>query len=41
LLDAKDEAHDGVIVVSPRRANDVVRWARRLVERVGEEVERA
>jgi Trk K+ transport system NAD-binding subunit len=40
LLDAKDEAHYGVIVVSVRRAGEVVRWAGKLVERAGDEVER-
>jgi len=39
LLDIKDEAHYGVIVV-PRRARDAVRWATRLVDRAAEETER-
>jgi hypothetical protein len=40
LLDIKDEAHYGVIVVVPRRARDAVRWATRLVDRAAEETER-
>jgi hypothetical protein len=40
LLDVKDEAHDGVIVESPRKARDAVRWATTLVTRAAEEVER-
>ncbi|MHB8671378.1 MAG: hypothetical protein ACYDAD_12640 [Acidimicrobiales bacterium] len=40
LLDVKDAAHYGVVVVPPRRARDAVRWARQLIERAGEEVER-
>jgi len=35
LLDLKDEAHYGVIVVAPRRARDAVRWAEKLVDRAG------
>jgi hypothetical protein len=40
LIDIKDQAHYGVIVVSPRKARDTVRWARQLVDRAREEVER-
>ncbi len=40
LLDVKDEAHYGVIVVSPRKARDTVGWAGSLVARAAEEVER-
>jgi hypothetical protein len=40
LVDVKDEAHYGLFVVAPRKARDAVRWARTLVERAREEVER-
>jgi hypothetical protein len=40
LLDIKDAAHYGVVVISPRRARDAVKWASRLVERGSEELER-
>jgi hypothetical protein len=40
LLDLKDEAHYGVIVVAPRRARDAVRWATKLADRAAEETER-
>lgn len=40
LIDMKDEAHYGVIVVAPRRARDAAKWARRLVEAAQAEVER-
>jgi hypothetical protein len=40
LLDVKDEAHYGVIVVSSRKARDAVRWAGDLVRRAVDEVER-
>ncbi len=40
LLDVKDEAHYGVIVVSPRKARNAVGWAASLVARAGDEVER-
>jgi hypothetical protein len=40
LLDVKDEAHYGVIVVSSRKAGDAVRWAGMLVARAADEVER-
>ena len=40
LLDVKDEAHYGVIVVSPRKARNAVGWAASLVARAADEVER-
>lgn len=40
LIDVKDEAHYGVTAVSARKARDTVRWARQLVDRAREEVER-
>jgi hypothetical protein len=40
LLDVKDAAHYGVVVISPRRATDAVKWASRLLERAREETER-
>ncbi len=40
LLDIKDAAHYGVILVTPRKARDAVKWARSLVERAAQEVER-
>lgn len=40
LLDVKDAAHYGVIVVATRKARDTTRWAARLVERATEEIER-
>ena len=40
LLDLKDEAHYGVLVVSARKARDAHRWATRLVERAAQETER-
>jgi hypothetical protein len=40
LLDVKDEAHYGVIVVAPRKPRDTVRWASSLVSRAADEVER-
>jgi len=40
LLDIKDEAHYGVMVVSGRKARDAVRWAGILVERAKQEVSR-
>jgi hypothetical protein len=40
LLDVKDAAHYGVMVVSARKARDSVRWAARLAERAGQEIER-
>jgi hypothetical protein len=40
LLDLKDEAHYGVMVVAARKASDAVRWARTLADRASQEVER-
>jgi hypothetical protein len=40
LLDLKDEAHYGVMVVAARKARDAHRRAARLVERAEEETER-
>lgn len=40
LIDVKDAAHYGVVVVAAGRARDTVRWAMRLVERAEQEVER-
>jgi hypothetical protein len=40
LLDVKDEAHYGVIVVPSRKAKDAVRWARTLTVRANEELGR-
>ena len=40
LIDIKDEAHYGIILVTPRRARDAVRWAAQLVARAAEELER-
>ena len=40
LLDLKDEAHYGVLVVAARKARDAHRWAARLVERASQETER-
>lgn len=40
LLDLKDQAHYGVLVVSAVQARNAVKWARRLVERAQEEIER-
>jgi hypothetical protein len=40
LLDLKDEAHDGVLVVAARKARDAHRWAARPVGRATQEVER-
>jgi hypothetical protein len=40
LLDLKDEAHYGVLVVAARKARDAHRWAARLVERAAQEAER-
>ena len=40
LIDIKDEAHYGLIVVAPRKARDAVRWSRQLVDRARDEVER-
>lgn len=40
LLDVKDAAHYGPKLVEQRAATQAIRWARRLVERAAEEVER-
>ena len=40
LLDIKHEAHYGISLVSARRASDTIKWARALVDRATEEVER-
>jgi hypothetical protein len=40
LLDLKDEAHYGVMVVSTGKARNAVRWATTLVGRATEEVQR-
>jgi hypothetical protein len=40
LVELKDEAHYGIVLVSARRARDSVRWGRVLVDRATEELER-
>jgi hypothetical protein len=40
LLDLKDAAHYGVIVVAARKARDALRWTRLLVDRANQEAER-
>jgi hypothetical protein len=40
LLDIKDEAHYGLIVVPARKARDAVRWAKTLTVRAREELGR-
>ncbi len=40
LIDLKDEAHYGVMMVGARKARDAVRWAKQLVDRAQAEVER-
>jgi len=40
LVDLKDEAHYGLVLVPPRRARDAVRWAGHLVDRAREEIAR-
>ncbi|HEY5244169.1 MAG TPA: hypothetical protein VIJ60_00735 [Acidimicrobiales bacterium] len=40
LLDLKDEAHYGVMVVSTGKARNAVKWATTLVERAAEEIQR-
>jgi hypothetical protein len=40
LIDIKDEAHYGVMIVAPRKARDAVRWAKLLTDRAQREVER-
>jgi hypothetical protein len=39
LLDLKDAAHYGVMIVAARKGRDAVRWARRLVDRAQEVIE--
>jgi hypothetical protein len=40
LIDLKDEAHYGLTMVEPAKARRALGWARRLVERAQEEIER-
>jgi hypothetical protein len=40
LIDIKDEAHYGLILVPPRRARDAVRWATLIVSRANDELQR-
>jgi hypothetical protein len=40
LLDIKDQAHCGLVVVAPRKARDAMRWAKHLVARAGQELDR-
>ena len=40
LIDLKDTAHYGVMAVAPGKAGDAARWARLLVDRARDEVER-
>jgi hypothetical protein len=40
LLDLKDAAHYGVMVVAARRARDALRWSTRLVDSARQETER-
>lgn len=40
LIDLKDAAHYGVPVVAPRKTRDAARWARQLLERARQELER-
>jgi hypothetical protein len=40
LVDLKDEAHYGVVIVSATKARAALRLARKLVERANEEIER-
>ena len=40
LIDLKDEAHYGLTLVPQRKAKDAVRWARLLVDRAVEELQR-
>jgi hypothetical protein len=40
LLDLKDAAHYGVLVVASRKARDALRWSGRLVDRARQESER-
>jgi hypothetical protein len=40
LVDLKDQAHYGLLLVSAAKARNAVRWARVLVDRAREEVQR-
>ena len=40
LVDIKDEAHYGLLIVASHKARSAVRWAHRLVDRAREELER-
>ena len=40
LLDIKDAAHYGVSLIDTRTASNATRWAKRLVDRAREEIER-
>jgi hypothetical protein len=40
LLDLKDEAHYGVLTIAPQRARSAVKWARLLLDRARDELER-
>jgi hypothetical protein len=40
LIDIKDESHYGLTVVAPSKAKRAVGWARKLVERAQEELQR-
>jgi len=40
LLDVKDASHYGTTLVTRRRAADSVKWARKLIDRAREELER-
>jgi hypothetical protein len=40
LLDVKDAAHYGVVFFAPPKAGNAMKWARRLLDRAGEEIER-
>jgi hypothetical protein len=40
LIDIKDEAHYGLTVVAPAKAKRAVGWARKLVERAQQELQR-
>jgi hypothetical protein len=40
LIDIKDEAHYGLVIVAPQTAPSAVPWARHLVDRAQGELER-
>lgn len=40
LIDIKDAAHYGLVVMAPPKARSAVRWARQLVDRAQQELER-